>query len=61
MAEFRLRTPLSESDVRQLHVGDAVWIDGVVFGVRDGNLIRIFDQPVAPPCDWRGAALLLAG
>src|SRR5262245_55688712 len=58
MGEFRLRTPLSESDVRQLHVGDAVWLDGVVFGVRDGNLIRIFDQKVAPPCDWRGAALL---
>src|SRR5262245_39796179 len=58
MAEYRLRTPLSEADVRQLRVGDAVWIDGVVFGVRDGNMIRVFDQHVAPPCDWRGAALL---
>ena len=58
MAEIRLRTPLSESDVRQLRVGDAVLLDGVVFGVRDGNMIRIFDQHVAPPCDWRGAALL---
>ena len=44
MAEFRLRTPLSESDVRQLRVGDAVWLDCVVFGVRDGNMIRVFDQ-----------------
>jgi L(+)-tartrate dehydratase beta subunit len=58
MGEFHLRTPLSEVDVRQLHVGDAVWIDGVVFGVRDGNMIRVFDQHVAPPCDWHGAALL---
>src|ERR1043166_3783346 len=58
MPEFRLKTPLSESDVRQLHVGDSVLIDGIVFGVRDGNLIRVFDQKVAPPCDWRGAALL---
>ncbi|MDO8539288.1 MAG: fumarate hydratase C-terminal domain-containing protein [Opitutaceae bacterium] len=58
MAEFHLKTPLSEADVRALHVGDAVLLDGVVFGVRDGNLIRVFDQKVAPPCDWRGAALL---
>lgn len=58
MAEFRFQTPLTEADMRSLHVGDAVWLDGVVFGVRDGNLIRVFDQKVAPPCEWRGAALL---
>ena len=58
MPEFRFKTPLTEANVRQLHVGDSVLLDGVVFGVRDGNLIRVFDQKVAPPCDWRGAALL---
>lgn len=58
MAEFRFKTPLTENDVRQLHVGDSVLLDGVIFGVRDGNLIRVFDKKVAPPCDWKGAALL---
>jgi L(+)-tartrate dehydratase beta subunit len=58
MADYRFKTPLTEADVRQLRVGDAVLLDGIVFGVRDGNLIRVFDQNVAPPCDWRGAALL---
>ncbi|MGZ5544252.1 MAG: FumA C-terminus/TtdB family hydratase beta subunit, partial [Limisphaerales bacterium] len=58
MAEFRFKTPLTENDVRQLHVGDSVLLDGVIFGVRDGNLIRVFDKKVAPPCDWNGAALL---
>jgi L(+)-tartrate dehydratase beta subunit len=58
MPEYRLKTPLSEADVRQLRVGDSVLLDGVVFGVRDGNLIRVFDEKIAPPCDWRGAALL---
>ena len=58
MSEYRLKTPLREPEVRALRVGDAVWLDGVVFGVRDGNLIRVFDQQVPPPCDWRGAALL---
>jgi L(+)-tartrate dehydratase beta subunit len=58
MAEFRFKTPLTESDVRQLRVGDSVVLDGVIFGVRDGNLIRVFDKKIAPPCDWTGAALL---
>ncbi len=58
MSDYRFKTPLTEADMRQLHVGDAVVLDGIVFGVRDGNLIRVFDQKVAPPCEWRGAALL---
>lgn len=59
MADYRFKTPLSENDVRQLMVGDSVTLDGVIFGVRDGTLIRIFgDARVAPPVDWRGAALL---
>src|SRR4051794_9414605 len=58
MAEFKLRTPLAEADVRQLHAGDSVTLDGVVFGVRDANLIRLFDKGVPAPVDWRGAALL---
>ena len=58
MAEFSFKTPLTEKDMRQLHVGDSVLLDGVIFGVRDANLIRVFDQKTPPPVDWRGAALL---
>jgi L(+)-tartrate dehydratase beta subunit len=58
MADYRFKTPLTEADVRQLKAGDSVTLDGVIFGVRDGNLIRVFDQQVPPPVDWRGAALL---
>ena len=58
MAAYHFKTPLSEADVRQLAVGDSVTLDGVVFGVRDANLIRIFDGKVKPPVDWQGAALL---
>jgi len=58
MAEFRFKTPLSEADVRQLRIGDSVQLDGVIFGIRDANMIRIFDQHVPPPIDWKGAALL---
>jgi len=58
MSEYRFKTPLTEADMRQLRVGDSVLLDGVVFGVRDANLIRVFDGGVRPPVDWRGAALL---
>jgi L(+)-tartrate dehydratase beta subunit len=58
MADHRFKTPLTESDVRKLRVGDSVTLDGVIFGVRDANLIRVFDHKTSPPVDWTGAALL---
>lgn len=44
--------------MRKLRVGDSVLLDGVVFGIRDANMIRLFDQKAALPVDWQGAALL---
>ena len=58
MNEYHFKTPLTESDVRQLRVGDSVTLDGIIFGIRDANMIRVFDERVTPPVDWRGAALL---
>jgi L(+)-tartrate dehydratase beta subunit len=58
MPEYRFKTPLTEANMRQLRAGDSVLLDGVIFGVRDANLIRVFDNKVAPPVDWNGAALL---
>src|SRR5712671_254891 len=58
MAEYRFKTPLTEENIRQLRLGDSVLLDGVIFGVRDANLIRVFDQGIAPPVNWQGAALL---
>ncbi|MBI4520779.1 MAG: fumarate hydrolyase, partial [Gemmatimonadetes bacterium] len=33
--DYRLTPPLSEADVRQLHVRDTVTLDGVIYGIRD--------------------------
>lgn len=58
MAQYRLKTPLSEADIRQLKAGDTVLIDGIIFGIRDATHIAIFDKGRKPPVDLTGAALL---
>jgi L(+)-tartrate dehydratase beta subunit len=58
MGERRLTTPLREEDVRGLRAGDRVILDGIIFGVRDRTLIRIFDQGQEPPVDLRGGVCL---
>ncbi len=58
MAEHRLTFPTTEEEIRQLHAGDLVTVDGHVIGIRDRTHIRIFDQGQEPPFDLNGAFLL---
>lgn len=55
---MRLTTPLDEATTRRLRVGDQVLFDGIIWGIRDATLIRIFDQGITPPVDLTGAVLL---
>jgi L(+)-tartrate dehydratase beta subunit len=56
--EHRLSPPLDDASVRALRAGDTVVLDGVVYGLRDATLIRMFDHDVAPPADLAGAVVL---
>ena len=58
MAHHKLRTPLSEADIRKLQLEDTVTIDGTIFGIRDATQIRIFDEGIAPPADLTGSVCL---
>jgi L(+)-tartrate dehydratase beta subunit len=58
VADHRLTFPTTEEEIRRLHAGDSVLVDGHVIGIRDRTHIRIFDEGVAPPMDLRGAFLL---
>lgn len=51
MAHYHLTTPLTDEDIKPLKIGDTVTIDGHIFGIRDANLIRIFDKGIEPPED----------
>jgi L(+)-tartrate dehydratase beta subunit len=58
MAQYKLRPPLSEADIRQLQLEDTVTVDGIIFGIRDATQIRIFDEGIAPPTDLSGSICL---
>lgn len=58
MAEYHLKSPFSEADIRQLHVRDIVYFDGLLFGIRDLTQIYMFDQNHEPPVSLAGAPCL---
>jgi L(+)-tartrate dehydratase beta subunit len=47
--------PLSEADVRQLQIGDVVYLTGCLFTARDGVYKHMLDDGNAPPIDIRSA------
>jgi len=55
MAEYYMQSPFSEADIRQLRVGDIVYFDGLLFGIRDLTQIYMFDQNHEPPVSLAGA------
>ena len=44
MTHHVLETPVTEAQVRALKVGDTVTLEKTLFGVRDANLIAMFDR-----------------
>jgi L(+)-tartrate dehydratase beta subunit len=58
MADHRLTFPVDEAQIRDLHAGDAVTVDGHIIGIRDRTQIRMFDQGRRPEMDLSGSLLL---
>lgn len=59
MTEHRLKTPLSDSDIKKLHAGDVVYLSGTIFTARDKAhaLLRSKGSPVS----LNGAAIYHCG
>jgi L(+)-tartrate dehydratase beta subunit len=58
MAHHDFSTPLSDAQVRGLHVNDTVTLNGALFGIRDATQIHMFDHGRKTRFDLRGHAVL---
>lgn len=58
MAHHVLRAPLTEAQARALRVNDTVTLEGALFGIRDANLIALFDRGRTTKFDLRGQAAI---
>lgn len=56
-----LTTPISEEDIRDLHTGDVIYINGDIVTGRDDVHIRVTKENLELPADIRGKALMHAG
>lgn len=64
MAEYRLRIPLSESDVRRLRVGDIVYLTGVIYTARDAahrRIVEYLKESKLLPFDLGGGVIYHCG
>ena len=50
----KLQAPVTVADLRQLKIGDVVYIDGVIYTGREGVYRRIVDEGHEPPLDLAG-------
>ena len=56
MTHYTLETPVSEAQVRALKIGDTVTLEKTLFGIRDANLIAMFDNGRRTIFDMHGHA-----
>ena len=58
MTHHVLRPPITEDQARQLRVNDTVTLEGTLYGIRDANLIAMFDRGRPTRFDWQGQAAI---
>ena len=60
----RLKTPLSENDVRSLKLGETIFLDGVIFTGRDEvhiHALEYHEKGKKVPVEFKGSALFHCG
>lgn len=64
MAEFRMQTPLSDDDMKDLKIGDIVFLTGEIYTARDAahkKIVEALDKGETPPFDIQGAVIYYVG
>ena len=58
MTHHILETPVTEAQARALKIGDTATVEKTLFGVRDANLIAMFDKGRKTIFDMKGHAVV---
>ena len=58
MAHYDFDMPVTDADVRKLHVNDTVTLNRTLFGIRDATLIHMFDRGRTTRFDLKGHAVI---
>lgn len=61
MKEFHLTTPISEEDIKDVQIGDIVYLDGIIVTCRDVAHRRVVEEGLDLPVDVKDKAILHAG
>jgi fumarate hydratase subunit beta len=64
MAEYRLQTPLSESDIQKLKIGDQVLLTGTIYLARDAahkRMIELIENNQPLPVNLKDEIIFYAG
>ena len=64
MAEYRLNTPISKADIKNLKIGDTVLLTGTIYMARDAahkRMVELLDKNEPLPVDLRGEVIFYAG
>ncbi|MEQ1596533.1 MAG: fumarate hydratase C-terminal domain-containing protein [Casimicrobium sp.] len=58
MAHYEFDMPVTEAQVRTLHVNDTVTLNTTLYGIRDASYIALFDKGRTTRFDLRGHAVI---
>src|SRR5690606_11557673 len=58
MAHYELDMPVTQAQIRELHVGDTVTLQKTLYGIRDATYIAMFDKGRSTRFDLRGHAVI---
>ena len=61
MSTFEFKTPVSDEDIRKVHIGDVIYLTGDIVTGRDDVHHRVVIGGKEPPVDLTGKAIFHAG
>jgi fumarate hydratase subunit beta len=64
MPEYRLQTPISKEEVKQLKIGDTVLLSGTIYMARDAahkRMVELLENYQPLPVDLKGEVIFYAG